>query len=306
MRILHLFLPLFFVFSSCDVDGELAECPYNVKLDYWYTGSGRQNQLTASVFTLREYLFDGEGVLRQVNLRSVREGVAAKYQLQPGNYTLVCWGNIDSESEVAPAELGKTTLDEMQLYSESLSNTGKFYYGYCSFQADRSGVTKGRIDLSHAYLRLNVTMRWEAAAPANATDLRMTLDGHYPVYRFQPAINMRSSAIQDLYIPSRPDNCVAVRRSVVVKMDLARQVNGEFIGFRLHNDDHPVFCLMAGGKALIREIDLYRFFRTMQVELDRNIRQEFDLQVIVGKDGNVNVSMAYVGDWIDGGVLGEG
>lgn len=134
----------------------------------------------------------------------------------------------------------------------------------------------------------------------------MTLAGHYPVYRFLPEHTLVSPAGQEIHLPSRPEECQPSRRSIDVEMDISRQVNGEFIGFRLHNEDHPVFCLFAGDKALIREIDLYRFFHTMQIELSDNIRQEFDLQLVVDKKGNVNVSLAYVGDWIDGGVLGEG
>lgn len=306
MRLLNLFLPVLLTLAGCNIDGELAECPYNVKLEYWYTGNGRKNLLTTCVFNLREYLFDSDGILRRVVMRPVREGASAVYQLQPGDYTLVSWANIDSLSEVAPAEIGKTTLEEVQLYSETMSNTGRFFYGYRSFSVAPFGVTRGRIDLLHAYLRLHVTVRWDAGVPVSTSNLRMTLAEHYPVYRFLPEHTLVSPAGQEIHLPSRPEECQPSRRSIDVEMDISRQVNGEFIGFRLHNEDHPVFCLFAGDKALIREIDLYRFFHTMQIELSDNIRQEFDLQLVVDKKGNVNVSLAYVGDWIDGGVLGEG
>ena len=113
MRLLNLFFPVLLTLAGCNIDGELAECPYNVKLEYWYTGNGRKNLLTTCVFNLREYLFDSDGILRQVVMRGVREGASAGYLLQPGDYTLVSWANIDSLSEVAPAEIGKTTLEEI-------------------------------------------------------------------------------------------------------------------------------------------------------------------------------------------------
>lgn len=305
MRLINLLFPFFLAFTGCDIDGELAECPYNVKLDYWYTGSGQKNILTTYVFTIKEYLFDGEGILRQVTSRRVQDDASAKYQLQPGDYTLVSWGNIDLQSEVTPVEIGKTTLDEIRLYSESRSNTEKFFYGFRSFSIDHSGVTRGRIDLLHGHLRLHVTVRWDAVVPPDTKNFRMTLAGHYPAYCFRPECSVNNPAGQEIRIPARPEGSLAIKRSIDVKMDISHQVNGEFIGFRLHNEDHPVFCLLAGDTPLIREIDLYRFFRTMQIELSRNIRQEFDLLMVVDKDGNVNVSMAYIGDWIDGGILGE-
>ena len=49
--------------SSCTFGDEPGVCPYNTRLDYWYAGSGSENQLPVYVDNLRQYLFDSEGEL---------------------------------------------------------------------------------------------------------------------------------------------------------------------------------------------------------------------------------------------------
>lgn len=62
--------------------------------------------------------------------------------------------------------------------------------------------------------------------------------------------------------------------------------------------------LYGGGESLLREIDLEKYFRTMQIDLDRNLRQEFSLVVEVDADGGIIVMSAKVSDWNDGGMIG--
>ena len=42
----------------------------------------------------------------------------------------------------------------------------------------------------------------------------------------------------------------------------------------------------------------------MQIDLDRNLRQEFSLVVEVDADGGIIVMSAKVSDWNDGGTIG--
>jgi len=39
--------------SSCTFGDEPGVCPYNTRLDYWYAGSGSENQLPVYVDNLR-------------------------------------------------------------------------------------------------------------------------------------------------------------------------------------------------------------------------------------------------------------
>jgi hypothetical protein len=306
LRLLNLFFPILLALTGCNIDGELAECPYNVRLEYWYTSDGYDNLLPSYVYTLHEYLFDSEGILRERALRAVKSGIYTKMSLQPGDYTLVTWGNRDTVSLAAPLQIGKTKLSEIQLYTEKEGNTEPLYYSCHAFTVGKVGVTRERVDLLHCHLKLGVTVRWEATPPPNTGDFRMTLSGICPAYLFTPEYTLNSLAGKVINIPHRPQPPAYTTRQTESKMNISREVEGTFYTYRLHNQDHPVFCLWSGNTALMREIDLYRYFRTMQIDLDRNYRQEFNLLMVVDADGNVKVSSLLTGDWAEGGTIGTG
>ena len=315
---------------SCDIDGDLAECPYDARLEYWYTGTGQANVLPDYVFRMHEFVFDSVGVLCHKREISSRKGIAAELDLPPGRYTLVAWGNIDSCSRTGKTEIGKTRLEDLRLYADrpykstrasaSLqSSSEKLYYGYAGFRIADRGVSRGRVDMVHAHLKLDVTVKWKGRAPTDTGDLYMTLGGIYPEYQFLPKYEVKGSAYSTYsadnggamtrsgiwyYIPGRPKDCSPVTYKVATKMDITRTVSAQFVTYRLASADHPILQLFGGGQPLIREIDLEKYFRTMQIDLDKNLRQEFSLVVEVDASGGIIVSSAKVSDWVDGGTIG--
>lgn len=307
---------LCFSLVSCDVDGDLAECPYNARLQYWHTGIGLANVLPDYVFSVHEFVFDSLGVLCHKRNISVKKDVAAELMLPAGRYTLVSWGNVGGYSCLGEARIGETRLEDLCLSachpfgSEGTSAAGtpfqafieKLYYGYADFRITGQGVSRGRVDMVHAHLKLDVTVKWKGRAPIDGGDMYMTLGGIYPEYRFLPGVEVKGG----VYIPGRPAGCRPVTYKAAVKMDITRTVSVQFVTYRLVAGDHPVLQLFGGGEALIREIDLEKYFRTMQIDLDRNLRQEFSLVVEVDESGGIIVSSARVSDWIDGGTIGSG
>ena len=305
-----LLLWLLCAFVSCDIDDDLAECPYNARLEYWYTGLDRANVLPNYVYRMDEFVFDSLGVLRHRRELAAIKGGAAELQLPPGRYTLVAWGNVDSCSRVGEAKIGETRLEDISLYAggKALESTERLYYGYTGFRIAGRGMSRGRVDMVHAHLKLDVTVRWKGRAPADTGDFYMTLSGIYPKYRFDPRFEVEGFPYPDVryYIPGRPAGCEPATCKVVAKMDITRTVNARFVTYRLASDDHPVLQLFGGGRPLIREIDLEKYFRTMQVDLDRNLRQEFSLVVEVDAGGGIVVLLARVSDWVEGGPIGFG
>ena len=317
---------------SCQIDKDLEECPYNARLEYWYTGTGQANVLPDYIFGMKEFVFDSLGVLRQVNELAGKKNIAAELNLPPGRYTLVAWGNLDSLNRLNESEIGRTILSDIRLYANHpVSSKSRadiplrqgigepLYYGYASFTIQPQGVSRQRIDMVHAHLKLEVAVKWKGKAPTDTGDLYMSLSGIPSVYKFRPAYELKGSPYSTYsteadgsftrsgiwyYIPERPDDCPLVTHEVPVKMDITRMVNATFITYRLGSDDHPVLRLYGDGKPLIREIDLYKYFRTMQIDLDENLRQEFSLVVEVDAGGGILVSSAVVSDWVDGGSIG--
>ena len=318
--------------TACQIEPEMEQCPYTARLEYWYTGSGGTtvNILPNYIYTLNEFIFDSEGILRQVFTRRARKGVAAELDLPPGKYTLVTWANADSLSLLSGAELNVSRLPELLLYPDngvtrSLSpwqeNTNRLYYGYATFTIGEHGVTRQRIDMTHSHLRLGVTIKWKGSAPQDSGNLIMTLSNVPAGYRFMPEFEIKGVSYDSYradneegtsregiyyYIPMKPDNYPLLNYRRGVQMDITRQVRTDFITHRLKDDTHPVLCLYDGSKALIKEVDLYKYFRTMQIDLDRNLGQEFDIVVEVNEDGSIQVFAAVVSDWIDGGTVGGG
>lgn len=326
LAVVGLFVP------SCNIDGDLEECPYNARLEYWYTGTGQANVLPDYIFRMKEFVFDSLQVLRQVNELGVKKNLAAELNLPPGRYTLVSWGNLDSCSSLNQSEIGRTKLSDVLLYANHpvssdtrvnvplrQQNGERLYYGYTSFTIKDRGVTRQRIDMVHAHLKLDITVKWKGNAPTDTGDLYMSLSGIPSIYTFMPAFEIKGSPYSTYstaadgtttrsgvwyYIPRRPEDCSLVSHEVGVRMDITRSVSGTFITYRIKNDDHPVLRLYGGGRLLIREIDLYKYFRTMQIDLDENLRQEFSLVVEVDENGGILVSSVTVSDWIDGGSIG--
>lgn len=329
--LLHMLLLLLALATSCNIDGELRECPYNARLEYWYTGTGGANVLPDYVSSMQEFIFDKNEVLRQVNRRVGNKNVRyGEFTLPPGDYTLVSWANMmDTCSRVNEAVIGRTHLADMRLSldrpyrpatspasASAVSATGRaageeggapppqgnaerLYYGFGSFSVAAMGVSRQRIDMLHSHLRLNVRVKWSGRPPANTNNFAMTLRGVPSGYTFAPGVMLKNTS----YIipgiePERVDH------RIDVQMEITGSTTGEFVTYRLTNDCHPLFCLYAGDKAMIREIDLSKFFRTMQINLDENLRQDFDLVVEVDASGGILVSTAVVADWENGGNIG--
>lgn len=321
-------LSCFIAFMSCHIDADLKECTYNARLEYWYTGSGTANVLPDYIYTMREFVFDSLGVLRQVNEIAAKQGIAAELNVPPGKYTLVTWANIDSSSHVNRAEIGRTTKEEMLLSmdnpykwlkSESAyhGNAERLYYGFASFQVYEYGVTRQRIDMTHSHCLLNLTVKWKYNPPRDTRNFCFYLLDVPSEYRFLPGYEVHGSASMPYrepeypstrsgscnYIASKSDTEKLVDHRLDVKMDITRTLSGEFVTYRLSNDTHPVLRICAGETLLVREIDLNKYFRQMDIDLDQNLRQEFNLIVEVDGD-KVLVSSARVSDWIDGGAIG--
>ena len=108
--------------TSCTFDfDEPGVCPYNVRLNYRYAGRPDAGQLSMYVDNIHQFLFDADGVLKDIRLL---KGDSLEYwqgELAPGRYTLVAWGNWEYESDVVPApQPGVTQIRELAMTSEQL------------------------------------------------------------------------------------------------------------------------------------------------------------------------------------------
>ena len=112
--------------TSCTFDfDEPGVCPYNVRLNYRYAGRPDAGQFSMYVDNIHQFLFDADGVLKDIRLL---KGDSLEYwqgELAPGRYTLVAWGNWGYESDVVPApQPGVTQIRELAMTSATGTATG--------------------------------------------------------------------------------------------------------------------------------------------------------------------------------------
>lgn len=322
---------------SCSLDDELMTCPYNVQLEYWYTQemTKEQNMINNYIYDIHEYIFDHEDRLCAVNQlpgTSQRGKYYTEMTLPPGRYTAVAWGNLPAAADGYTPQIGKTTINQLALHlgqiTEAASGTGidpgeiranipHIYYAYSTFTVQDQSITRIRMGVTHAHCLLNVTVKWQANTPPNTRNFRLQLrdvPGHYhfdPMYGTStdgPArvpvteypVTNRTAVY---YTPTVPVDPPTVLHQTDARMDITRTLKGEFITHRYRDDSHILLSVYAGQEQITREIDLWKYFHTLNIDRDRNLRQEFHIVVEVQKD-QIIVYPAILSDWENGGTIG--
>ena len=326
----HLYTYILFVviLSSCDIDAPLPDCDYNARLEYWYVFTGTDNEIPDYVDTMNEYLFDADGILRQVRLLEGDSLLAHELTVSPGTYTLVSWGNLDGRSRIAPAVIGQTRLPEIRLEHNDIAtesnlsplergqgvcqyqeNNEPLYYATDILEVPRSGIIRKRVNTTHAHALLRVTAKWLRDIPANTKDFAFTLRGIPAAAGFDVAERVNTSlwgsapsGITVYNIP-RMDETRLCDHYTKASMRPNRTVTGDLVTYRYTDNTRLLFRIWAGDKPLTREVNLSEFFREMSIPFTRNIRQEFAITLQIDGD-NISVSFTGVSDWEDGGTIG--
>jgi len=325
------------VLSSCIREDEFSNCPFNVQLEYWYTmeRTTENNMIQNYIYTITEYIFDEQDILFAIKQLPVKGGTGefrSETTLPTGRYTVVSWANLtDMEHDQLP-EIGQTTKSDLSIhlgtaYSQlSQSNTSTvgivdnishIYYGYAMFSVRDKTISRIRVGMTNAYCLLDVTVKWATKAPANSHDFSLRLrevpgvSYSIPAYVDKGSVStgnpadsypVENKAIH-YYIPGQYTEDWLKHHQVAVKMDITRSLHGEFITHRYTNETHPMFAVYAGDKQITREIDLHTYFQTKQIDLDRNLRQEFHIVVEI-HENQILVFPAVISDWENGGIIG--
>ncbi len=337
MKFLKYILTLFAgaALCSCNIEYDLEVCPYNVEILYWYDTemTSVENVLHGVVRSLDEYIFDEDGVLylrRSVPLDECDGGFLSENTLPPGRYSVITWANRSDINSVNDATVGVTRrsicapLVTWQMSVQFL----RLYYAYRTFTVPEAGVAHVRADMVHSHLIFKYRIRWKNKAPANTRDFYSDMHSISSEYEFMPEYfyenNICSShdtSSHDLFDQdSRPRSRHHIKnvhdnRTHCHRLDVAmngdKTIFGEYVTYRLRNGTPATISLWSAGSEtragepvrLMKDIDLSRWFREKNIELDRNLRQEFYLDFLIDGNGNVTVSDATMGDWIDGGYM---
>jgi len=304
--------------SGCSLDYALQECPYNVRFTF-IPGDGR-GVVTGDypIDYLRMFVYDADHILVGEFPGDTCNTDIGTLNLPPGDYTLVAWGNADDETSllehITPAE---SRMEEGSLkpciYSDVLltredggtsvteyRNTRNLYYGTATFTAYAYGVAEYSVGMMHAHARLNLTVEWADEVPANVRSARepvMWLKNVSAGYRFTGG-----ETWGDYCFPCHALAETGIYRTTAT-METGYKIKASFITLRLRDEDHPVVTVTDGAEGLMRDIDLSRYFTVMGIGLSRNIRQEFDLTIRIGRNQTL-IMQTNVSGWEEGGMIG--
>lgn len=300
--------------ASCTLEYEMPPCPYNVLIHY-QTSDGRS--LAAGdypVSDFRQFVYTEDSVLVGEFPGDSCEAGVGTLTLPPGTYRLVVWGNAPEGScrvggiEPRVSLMREGRLDAVLYGEESRSGSppeyagvGKLYYGAATFSVADYGVSELTVGLMHAHARLNLTVEWKDEVPAMVRSARspvMRLRGLHTAYRF-----CGGETWGDYTFPKLdPDVPLATYRAAAA-IESGFQVKASFVTPRLTDESHPVLVLTEQGEGLMKEVDLSRYFSVMGIGLSRNICQEFDLTVRIGKDQTL-IMQTNLSGWQEGGSIG--
>jgi len=294
---------------SCDIDGRLPDCDYNVMISYSYTTVGGTNEIDDYVFSATDYLFDTDGLLAGIYERSGIDIAESRMTLPPGHYTLVRWGNRSNLSLLRPdtANQAVCRLSDCRLLQNNptaggrtQANADPLHYSRVELDVPPVGIVRKRVYQTHAYLHLYITIK---GIEGNLGDsYTMRLDGTAEGTSLQTACTI-SAHNDSILIPSPLDNRTVPHTVNGCKMKKNGDIEGEFITARLTNSSLPLFSLWLDGKPILTDVDLKNFFDTMLIDMNTNECQEFRLRITY-EDGKVYISFVSLGDWEDGGSFG--
>jgi len=284
----------------------------------------------------------GEGLLaNEMQRQSLRR---LTYTLPKGDYTLHSWGNYtegtsmfsDTENGTngySGLEVGKVRSDDIRLniVRPSPNNHGAFngserlYYGYHKFKVDNTKPICHTVDMLNAHIQLHVTVVWRnvardvTAKGATLQNVRMRLSD-IPTGYLQSNVAQNGKDIvlgftanRQLfgprevieYVPAKDETFGAV--STTMSQVENAKVWGSLISYRLCDSTHPILSLWAADNItrLMKDIDLHRFFVANDWERTFNLRQYYQIQIIIDGDKVEVLALDNIG-WIDGGVIGTG
>ena len=286
--------------TGCTFTDEPQVCPYSTRIEYWYAGNTFENALPAYANSLRQYLFDEEGNLLATDQMRGDSVTFWNGELPAGRYTVVAWGNLENEETVTDSRMLTANGGTPPAYR---GNTDRLYYGSATFETVDGEVCRRRIYLTQAHALLNITVEWRTTVlPSETGIFRMRLRGIHGSYGFTPAYEEK--LIPDEAVSTSPQTqSPFIQPETVAAMNYDGKVTGRFVTFRYTPDTHQLWSLWHNDNILVQEIDLYKFFNKLPVDLNRSLEQEFDLLITV-YDDRIVVNQVSGTDWDEGGAIG--
>lgn len=303
------------VLTACEFNWDERNFCYNTRLNYTLHRSGTANEVLDYAHSMRYMLFNGDSVLLQVTDTTGAAVAHKDLDLPPGEYTMVTWSNLENSHHAEELIPGVTRMDKLHLdNSGNGANTEKLYFSSRTFTVKPGKQNTENIELTHSHALFHIIVKWTDFYPPIADDWNLLMRNvpsrysHLVGKRIEdyPQTNTRAESTSGklIYTIPKTHGENLSNHSTQAYNHPKGYVYGDFCTFRHTNDTHQLVSLWKGDEQQMKEIDLNKFFTTMNIDLDKNLRQEFNLTFTI-KGSEVGVVLTEVSDWTDGGDLGD-
>ena len=291
--------------AGCDLDDDRDLCCYRGGMTYRLTYDGH-DYFPEKVEHLRCFLFSGEDgrFLRELPTVPGHPERVDLSGLEAGDYGMIAVGNLDDYGEVEGlAESVRSLRFEACEHfgqTSALAEGDQLYWGAKRFRMEAGCANEFVTELSNIHCHLKVMVEWEGLPPGGGS-YYLQLSGVHEGYDLYPG---DAYVLGPRLFPSCDGGlCSSVEESSLLDLSL----HAEFITLRYTDAEIPSLRVWYGGRALTDLIDLGRVFRLWGWYPDATPVQEYELRVLIGRDGSVRLSPSLdvgVNDWVDGGSFG--
>ena len=344
--------------TACyDVEGEREICDYKALLRYDYNEentSGGVNMIEWYVYTIDEYIFREDGILfqhRRFTPDHCTEHMDSELNLPPGRYSVIAIGNQDERSFVSDGDCSATIPQKgvthrdlllMRLRDAEVMPGGtsgmseRLYYGYKTFTVKEQGISRVRVDMINAHMRLKFRVTWKGTTPSKTDNYYALIESVPSEYRLMPEyiypkgvteIKKHDPDIYDEY----PSNCNSVIHHIphtcykpaadpqahnILTHRYDTYINGDgvmwgyFTTYRIKQDTKPMLKIYRQGVApladvlITKVIPLQEYFDWWGYESPTStLKQDYELNIVVNLDGSADITPLEIADWEEGGEI---
>jgi len=240
------------------------------------------------------------------------------------------------EGQTRREDLYMTLRNANLLADATVDQNERLYYAYRTFSVVPDQVSRVRIDMVHQHFVLKFRVRWQNNPPANTESFYAVIEDVATDYTLMPEFVHLNSACEDyssLQHDTHETACNDPRQFIctaklcdnasvswnyqqLARMNGGRQLTGEFVTYRHRNDTHAMLGIYrsvsgsrgaSGGGTLIHKnkIDLSAYFThpNVGIDLDRTLKQDYNLELLINDNGSVTISAIDVANWDEGGEI---
>lgn len=294
-------------------------------LQYIYTDIYGRDLFKNNISTMTDFIFDKDSILQRVReIPSTELRLRSMPELPEGDYTVITWCNLTPRNTMTELHEGVTHMRDIRLKAAgegavtgSYGNGDRLFYATTQVTVQAGKLPRQTVRVSHAHHWMHLIIRWkQQSLPSIREGLNVRLEGAPGNYGFTSS--SYSAPIGGINQPSHKggnkvgeeatwnfpvaSDAVVVSHSVSGSIKPGGEASIDMICHRYTQEQIPTLCIYDGDRPLIPAIDLRRFFREMDMNMDRNICQEFDFLMVIDEKG-ATLSSGIM-NWEDGGTIG--